>query len=123
MGSTSFIMHMSAALLFGGWWGALVAGVSTLLGEFARGSRPSRSCLMSLSVLSAVVWPRLPTPPSAVTFPRTYLGSATFRPEQVQRDLGVFFVFASLYFLINSASVNTAIVLTSESLLSRSLEP
>ena len=33
IGSTSFIMHMSAALLFGGWWGALVAGVSTLLGE------------------------------------------------------------------------------------------
>ena len=33
IGSTSFIMHMSAALLFGGWWGAVVAGVSTLLGE------------------------------------------------------------------------------------------
>src|SRR4051794_14656714 len=31
--STSFIMHMSAALLFGGWGGAIVAGVSTLLGE------------------------------------------------------------------------------------------
>src|SRR4051794_27144710 len=33
IGSTSFIMHMSAALLFGGGWGAIVAGVSTLLGE------------------------------------------------------------------------------------------
>src|SRR4051812_22704650 len=37
-GSTSFIMHMATALLFGGWWGAVVAGLSTLLGEFGRGS-------------------------------------------------------------------------------------
>src|SRR5215213_85412 len=37
-GSTSFIMHMATALLFGGWWGAVVAGSSTLLGEFGRGS-------------------------------------------------------------------------------------
>src|SRR5689334_24794685 len=37
-GSTSFIMHMSAALLFGAWWGASVAAVSTLLGELYRGN-------------------------------------------------------------------------------------
>src|SRR3954454_20187121 len=37
-GSTSFIMHMASALLFGGWWGAMIAGVSTLFGELVRGS-------------------------------------------------------------------------------------
>src|SRR4051794_5101154 len=35
-GSTSFIMHMSAALLFGAWWGALVAATSTFVGEVFR---------------------------------------------------------------------------------------
>jgi len=39
-GSTSFIMHMASALLFGGWWGALVAAVSTLFGEVARNNPP-----------------------------------------------------------------------------------
>ena len=42
-GSISFIMHMSAALLFGGWWSALVAAVSTLLGELHEEIRRSRS--------------------------------------------------------------------------------
>src|ERR1041384_6567878 len=39
-GSTSFIMHMAAALLFGGWWGALVAAVGTLVGEIVRNNAP-----------------------------------------------------------------------------------
>ena len=39
-GSLSFIMHMSAAILFGGWWAALVAAVSTLIGEIARNNPP-----------------------------------------------------------------------------------
>src|SRR6476646_4652457 len=39
-GSTSFIIHMASALLFGGWWGAVVAGTSTLFGEVARSNPP-----------------------------------------------------------------------------------
>src|SRR5688500_2156766 len=39
-GSTSFIMHMASALLFGGWWGAIVAAVPTCFGEVARNSPP-----------------------------------------------------------------------------------
>ena len=39
-GSTSFIMHMASALLFGGWWGAVVAALSTLFGELSRGNPP-----------------------------------------------------------------------------------
>ena len=39
-GSTSFIIHMSAALLFGGWWAVLVAAVSTFVGEIARANTP-----------------------------------------------------------------------------------
>ena len=39
-GSTSFIMHIAAGLLFGAFWAGLVAGVSTLLADLARGSQP-----------------------------------------------------------------------------------
>ncbi len=37
-GSTSFIIHMASALLFGAWWAAIVAVGSSLLDELARGS-------------------------------------------------------------------------------------
>src|SRR6476620_12804227 len=39
-GSTSFIMHIAAGLLFGAFWSGLVAGFSTFLGDLARGSKP-----------------------------------------------------------------------------------
>src|SRR5690349_4068082 len=39
-GSTSFIIHMATALLFGGWWGAVVAAITTLLGEIVRNKPP-----------------------------------------------------------------------------------
>src|SRR5688572_15615214 len=42
-GSTSFIIHMAAALLFGGFWGVLITSISTLLGEFARDSSPLKT--------------------------------------------------------------------------------
>ena len=31
----------------------------------------------------------------------------------MQRDLGLFFIFASVYFVVNSAAVNAAVVLSS----------
>jgi hypothetical protein len=113
IGSTSFIMHMSAALLFGGWWGALVAGVSTFLGEFMLG-KPAIKVVFNVSQRTlAVCVASIAYSSLGGHLPPTYLlGSATFAAEQVQRDLGVFFVFALLYFLINTAAVNTAIVLT-----------
>src|SRR6266545_4636160 len=114
IGSTSFIMHMSAALLFGGWWGALIAGVSTCLGEiflekpvvkvlFNVSQRTLAVCLASMAY--SVLGGQLP--------PSYLVGGASLATEIVQRDLGVFFVFASVYFLVNTSAVNTAIVLSS----------
>jgi hypothetical protein len=39
-GSTSFIIHIASALLFGGWWAALVAALSSFFDEWARSSTP-----------------------------------------------------------------------------------
>ncbi|MGH7517597.1 MAG: HD-GYP domain-containing protein [Gemmatimonadales bacterium] len=114
-GSTSFIIHMAAALLFGGFWGALITGISTLLGEFARDSAPIKTIFnvaqrVVTIVLALGVYSSLggSTPPS-------YLGFATsLSSSDVQRDLGLFFVFAAAYFLINSALVSKAVALSSE---------
>ena len=114
IGSTSFIMHMSAALLFGGWWGAIVAGVSTLLGEivlekpvikvvFNVAQRTLSVCVASFAY--GILGGHLP--------PTYLLTGAALASDMVQTDLGLFFVFACVYFLVNTSAVNTAIVLSS----------
>src|SRR5687767_5278591 len=42
-GSTSFVMHLATALLFGGFWASVVAGISTLLGELVRANPPLKT--------------------------------------------------------------------------------
>lgn len=113
-GSTSFIMHMSAALLFGGWWGALVAAVSTLIGEMVRGNPAIKVTFNVAQRILAVSLAALAYEALGGQLPPTYLGGGvTLASQVVQRDLGVFFVFATVYFLVNSTAVNTAIVLSS----------
>src|SRR3954454_23626539 len=114
-GSTSFIIHMAAALLFGGWWAALVAAVSTLAGEVIRGNPPIKVAfnvsqrILTVSVAS-LVYQGL-----GGQFPPAYLASGgVFASDAVQRDLAVFFAFAAIYFVVNASAVNTAIVLSSE---------
>ena len=114
-GSTSFIIHLASALLFGGFWGAFITGISTLLGEFARESTPLKTTFnvaqRVVTIVAALgIYSSLggSTPPS-------YLGvSTSLSSSEVQRDLGLFFVFASAYFLINSALVSKAVAMSSE---------
>jgi HD-GYP domain-containing protein (c-di-GMP phosphodiesterase class II) len=113
-GSTSFIMHMAAALLFGGWWASLVAAISTLIGELIR-SNPTIKIIFNISQriltvsLAALIYQAL-----GGQFPPAYLGSGgALASEAVQRDLGLFFIFAAIYFVVNQTAVNTAVVLSS----------
>ena len=113
-GSTSFIMHMAAALLFGGWWGALVAAVSTLVGEVVRNNSPIKVVFNVSQRILAVALAALVYQALGGQLPPTYLGgNVSLASDLVQRDLGVFFIFAAVYFLVNSTAVNTAIVLSS----------
>jgi hypothetical protein len=114
IGSTSFIMHMSAALLFGGWWGAITAGLSTFLGEVVQ-EKPLIKILFNVSQRTlAVCLACIAYGAFGGHLPPSYIfGGATLASDLVQRDLGVFFVFASVYFVVNATAVNTAIVLSS----------
>ena len=112
-GSTSFIMHMAAALLFGGWWAALVAAVSTLIGEVIR-SNPAIKVVFNVSQrILSVSTAALAYQALGGRFPPGYLVGEGLSSEAVQTDLGVFFIFAAIYFVVNATAVNTAVVLSS----------
>ncbi len=114
-GSTSFVMHLAAALLFGGFWASVVAGVSTFLGELSRANSPlkivfnvsQRILSISLAVSVYLV--------AGGKLPPAYLSAnGTLSSEAVQRDLGLFLLFATVYFLVNSVAVSTAVALSSD---------
>lgn len=113
-GSLAFVLHLASALLFGGFWGAVVAAASTLLVNVARGKELLKvlfnSAQLALSVFVGVyVYALLGGEiPPAYLAPRSVLASGS-----VQRDLGLFFVLSAGYFVINGLLVSIAIGLSS----------
>ncbi len=114
-GSASFIVHMAAGLLFGPFWAALIAGISTAVNQTFALRVPAIRVAFNvaqrvLSISIAVLVYEL----LGGHLPPVYLSGATgISPLEVQRDLGLFFVFSLTYFVINSASVSAAIAISS----------
>jgi hypothetical protein len=114
-GSTSFVMHLAAALLFGGFWAAAIAGASTLLGEVVRSNTLIKAIFnvsqRILSVSLAVIVYKA----AGGQLPPAYLSAAeSLSSDAVQRDLGLFFLFAVVYFLVNTIAVSSAVSLSSD---------
>jgi hypothetical protein len=108
-------MHLATTLLFGGWWGVVVAAISTLFGEYARNNPPIKVLFNVSQRILAVSLGFLAYQGFGGEIPPTYLHPLnTFASPEVQRDLGVFFVFSFVYFIVNFAAVSTAIVLSSD---------
>ncbi len=114
VGSTSFIVHMAAGLVFGPFWGAVVAGVSTVATQVVR-NRPAikmvfnagqRTLCVSLGLF---VYQAL-----GGQVPPSYLGTNLASTSQdIQRDIGLFFAFSATYFALNTVLVNCAVALSS----------
>src|SRR6476646_2524803 len=90
-GTTSFIIQMASALLFGGWWAVVITVGSTLIDQIARGT-PAIKCVFNSSqkalaiLLATTVYQSL-----GGELPPAYLiPSASLASESVQRDLGLF---------------------------------
>lgn len=118
-GSTSFIIHLACAPLFGAFWGGLIAAVSTLFGELARGNTPMKVFFnVSQRVLAVVVavWAYQSVggsiPPAFLDVQDRLASSA------VQRDIGLFFGLAFVYFAVNSIAVSAVVSLSSNRPLS-----
>lgn len=114
-GSVSFIMHISGAILFGAFWGGLAAAISVALNQLVTGS-PSHKTIFNiaqrvLSITIAVLVYQL----LGGSIPPSYLAFGPQAPVlgAIQRDLGLFFLLAALYFLINSALVSAVVALSS----------
>lgn len=110
LGSTSFVIHMAAGILFGGVWGAFVAAVSTALSLLAVGVSPIKLVFnpaqRALSVLVAfTIYEALGggVPPAYLE-----MGDA-IRTQALQRDIFLFFAYAAVYFAVNSIAVSFAV--------------
>jgi putative nucleotidyltransferase with HDIG domain len=105
-GSTSFVIHMAAGMLFGGFWGGTIAAVSTGLGLLAIGTTPQK-LLFNVSqrglavMLAALFYQALGggTPPAYLA------GSDHIRADSLQYDLVLFFAYAACYFAVNTIAV------------------
>jgi hypothetical protein len=112
-GSTSFVIHMAGAVLFGGFWGAGIAAASTALTGIAIGSPAVKvtfnAAQRALSVLAAVgVYTAL-----GGGLPPAYLQMAgRVDTGALQVDLLLFFVFAIVYFAVNTLAVSGAVALS-----------
>ena len=114
-GSTSFVVHLSAGALFGGFWGGLVAAIASLATSLSRGLAPERVLFnpaqRALSVvLGAFVYQAF----LGGSFPPSFLLPGHAAAADVQRDLFLFFVLASTYVIVNKLLVAGAVSLSSD---------
>jgi HD-GYP domain-containing protein (c-di-GMP phosphodiesterase class II) len=114
-GSTSFIIHLAGCLLFGGFWGGVIAGGATLSSQIASGSQALKALfnvsqrVLAVTVAAAIYgW-------LGGRFPPTYLVlDLPLSSQAVQKDLGLFFLLAGIYFVVNSVLVSLVVSLSSE---------
>jgi HD-GYP domain-containing protein (c-di-GMP phosphodiesterase class II) len=114
-GSTSFVMHLAGCLLFGGFWGAVIAGTATLSSQIFLGNGSHKALFnVSQRVLAVVVAARVYEWLGG-NLPPTYLNlHLTLSSQVVQRDLGLFLALSASYFLVNSVLVGLVVSLSSE---------
>ncbi|MEO8201150.1 MAG: hypothetical protein ABI679_11560, partial [Gemmatimonadota bacterium] len=114
-GSTAFIINLSAGILFGAAWSALVAGTSLGLSQLLDKKPLKKVVFNSAQIVIAIVVSLFVYHSLGGQIPPAYLThSDGVSPLAVQRDFALFFAFAALYFVVNSVLVSTAIALSSK---------
>lgn len=113
-GSTSFVVHMGATLLYGPMWGSLIAAVSTVLGQVAIGQPFIKVVFNAAQRVLCVAGGAFAYLSLGGHFPPEYLvtgqGLAT---SGARADVALFFAFAAVYFVINALAVNLAVAWSS----------
>jgi HD-GYP domain-containing protein (c-di-GMP phosphodiesterase class II) len=119
-GSLSFIIHLSGGVLFGPFWGGLIAAVSTISSQVVA-RRPLVKLVFNVSqrtvaLVSAILVYQLlggSTPPVYL------LPGAVWESSQIVRDVGAFFAGAAVYFVFNSVLVSAAVAISNRKSLGR----
>jgi hypothetical protein len=110
-GSTSFVIHMAAGILFGGYWGATVAASSTFMSMVAGGVEVRKTVFNSAQRALCVLVAIAVYSAAGGGMPPAYTQGLTADTTLLQRDLLLFFLFAGVYFALNSLAVSGAVAL------------
>jgi HD-GYP domain-containing protein (c-di-GMP phosphodiesterase class II) len=112
-GSTTFIVNLCAALLFGAGWAAVIAGTSNALSQLIAKQPFIKTVFNTAQIVVAVIASLAIYHALGGGIPPSYLSPTdTVSPLAVQRDFALFFVLALAYFGINSVLVSCAISLS-----------
>jgi HD-GYP domain-containing protein (c-di-GMP phosphodiesterase class II) len=104
LGSTSFVIHIAAGLIFGAFWGAIITGSATVFYLMSLERSPMRVTFnASQRILSISLGVQVYSAIGGVT-----------PPVSLQETLFPFFLLSSTYFLVNSVSVSAAISIRTE---------
>jgi hypothetical protein len=115
VGSTSFVVHISAGILFGGFWAGVIVVVSTALAQMALGKELAKFVFnvsqKAAAVMAAVLLYRI----LGGALPPAYLQVVgTVDSSALQRDFFLFFAYAATYFAVNSMAVSGVVAISSE---------
>jgi HD-GYP domain-containing protein (c-di-GMP phosphodiesterase class II) len=114
-GSTSFIIILCAALLFGGYWTTIIVGTAVAISQFSRKQPKIKVLFNSSQMILSIVCASAVYHVLGGELPPSYLSlSSGVSTSAVQRDFALFFVLSFTYFLVNSLLVNAAIAITSK---------
>jgi len=108
-------MHLAGCLLFGAFWGGVIAGVATLLSQIKQETHPLKALFnVSQRVLAVVVAATIYASLGGNFAPGYLSDDLAFSTAAGQKDLGLFSVLAVGYFLTNSVLVSLVVSLSSE---------
>lgn len=113
-GSTSFVIHLAAGLLFGGFWGGAVAAISTLLTQI-NSRAPAIKVVFNVAQrgLCVATGVLLYQALGGSILPEYLLPGGHLGTAGAQQDLALFFVLAFSYFAINAVLINSAVAVSS----------
>jgi len=112
-GSIAFVVHLTTGILFGGFWASIVSVLSTFLNQVRRTPpiklifNASQRVLSLAGSLLIYSWLGGGIPPEYLKLTEGISATA------VQWDIVLFFVFAVLYFLVNSVLVSAVVAISS----------
>jgi len=108
------VIHLAAGLLFGAFWAAAVVGVSQALSQLARRKEPTKLIFNVAQRILSIVLAVLVYQYLGGDIPPAYMVRLpTAAPSAIQRDLGLFFVFAATYFAVNTIAVSVVVAVSS----------
>ncbi|MCC7134398.1 MAG: HD-GYP domain-containing protein [Gemmatimonadales bacterium] len=112
-GSLSFVVHLAAGVLFGGFWGAVVAGLSTLMSQLRLRREPLKASFnVAQRVLAVLASMQVFQGFGGTTPPEVLLPGAQFTSSAFVVTVLAFLTAAAVYFLVNSLLVFGAVAIS-----------